>query len=157
MSAGCISERTLHPWNIQVGGSVFVSCQRTLLIDRLSLIQRHAPWNMVDLTMHKLQRVDGVDVAQETERNFTTAKYVAWPCCACLLLSFFLFPVRHPLHPLCKVCTEVWFTDVCSAVSLPLLWCPSIAQIVTGMRRHAAGAPFFVVLMPFTRRCYVQT
>ena len=38
-----------------------------------------------------------VDVAQETERN--EAKYVAWPSCAWLLLSFFPFPVLHPLHP----------------------------------------------------------
>ena len=27
----------------------------------------------------RLYRVDGVDVAQETERNKATAKYVAWP------------------------------------------------------------------------------
>ena len=38
-----------------------------------------------------------VDVAQETKRNEATAKYVAWPSCAWLLLSRFPFPVRHPL------------------------------------------------------------
>ena len=39
----------------------------------------------------------GVDIAQETERNEATTKYVAWPSCAWLLLRFFLFHVRHPL------------------------------------------------------------
>ena len=48
-----------------------------------------------------MYRVDGVDVPQERERNYATAKYVAWPSSAWLLLSFFLFPVRHPLNPLC--------------------------------------------------------
>ena len=48
-----------------------------------------------------MYRVDGVDVAQETERNKATAKYVALPNCAWLLLSFFLLPVQHTLHPLC--------------------------------------------------------
>ena len=48
-------------------------------------------------------RVDVVDVKQEREGNKATAKYVAWPICACLLLSFFLFPVRHALHPLCTI------------------------------------------------------
>ena len=47
-------------------------------------------------------RVDGVDVAQETERKEATTKYVAWPSCAWLLLIFFPFPLRHKLHPLCK-------------------------------------------------------
>ena len=50
-------------------------------------------------------RVDEVDVAQETERMKATAKYFAWPSCVWLLLSFFLFPVRHPIHPLCADCT----------------------------------------------------
>ena len=51
-----------------------------------------------------LYSVDGVDVSQETERNKATSKYVALPSCAWLLLSFFPFPVRHPLHPLCTMC-----------------------------------------------------
>ena len=46
-------------------------------------------------------RVDGVYVDQETEKNEASAKYVDWASCAWLLLSFFPFPVRHPLHPLC--------------------------------------------------------
>ena len=34
--------------------------------------------------------------------NKATAKYGACTSCAWLLLSFLLFPVRHPLHPLCR-------------------------------------------------------
>ena len=52
-------------------------------------------------SVEQIYRVDGVYVAQETERNKATAKYVALPSCAWLLLSIFPFPVRHPLHPLC--------------------------------------------------------
>ena len=45
-----------------------------------------------------LYRVDGVNVAQEMERNEAAAKYVNWPSCVWLLLSFFLFPVRTSIH-----------------------------------------------------------
>ena len=44
-----------------------------------------------------MYRVDGVNVQQETERNEATAKYVALPSCAWLLLNFFPFPGWHPL------------------------------------------------------------
>ena len=47
-----------------------------------------------------MYRVEVVYVAQEMGRNEATAKYVAWPSCAWLLLRFFPFPVRHPL---CKI------------------------------------------------------
>ena len=47
-------------------------------------------------------RVDGVDVAQETEINKGTTKYVTWPSCAWLLHSFFPFPVKHTIYPLCR-------------------------------------------------------
>ena len=47
--------------------------------------------------------MDGVYVEQETERNSATAKYVSWPSHAWLLLSFFPFRLRHPLHPLCSL------------------------------------------------------
>ena len=34
---------------------------------------------------------------QEMERNGATAKHVAWPSCAWLLLRFFPFPVGNPV------------------------------------------------------------
>ena len=48
-------------------------------------------------TVHVLRK------ANRKRRETKHAKYVAWPSCAWLLVSFFLFPVRHPLHPLCTV------------------------------------------------------
>ena len=45
-------------------------------------------------------RVDGVDVAQETERNEAAARQSWARQHAWLLLSFSLVPLRHPLHPL---------------------------------------------------------
>ena len=38
------------------------------------------------------------------ERNQATAKPVAWPSCAWVLLSFYPFPVGHPEH---EHCTEM--------------------------------------------------
>ena len=61
-------------------------------------------------------RVDGVYDAQETERNKATAKYVAWPSCAWLLLSFFLFPVRHPLCIKCHS-EPIWLQTKTIAIS----------------------------------------
>ena len=52
-----------------------------------------------------IYRVDRQDEPQEMERNYTTAKHVAWFSCAWLLLSFFPYHVGHPVHPLCTVCT----------------------------------------------------
>ena len=44
--------------------------------------------------------VDGVDVAQEMERNLAAARHSWARQNTWLLLSFSLFPVQHPLHPL---------------------------------------------------------
>ena len=41
--------------------------------------------------------------------------------CAWLLLSFFPFPVRHPLHPLCTVSTYSPFQTKIYKVSVHLL------------------------------------
>ena len=50
-----------------------------------------------------LYRADGVDGPQEIERNLATAKHVAWPSCAWLLLNSFPFPVgHHPIRPVQK-------------------------------------------------------
>ena len=51
----------------------------------------------------QIYRADGVDVAPEMERKYATAKHVAWPSYAWLLLNFFQFPVGHPEH---EHCTE---------------------------------------------------
>ena len=48
-------------------------------------------------------RVDGVDVAEETERNEAAARQSWGRQHTWLLLSFSPFPVRHPLHPLCTL------------------------------------------------------
>ena len=61
-------------------------------------------------------RVDVVDVKQEREGNKATAKYVAWPSCAWLLLSFFLFPVRHPLCIKCHS-EPIWLQTKTVAIS----------------------------------------
>ena len=44
------------------------------------------------------------DGPQEMERNKATAKHVAWPSCAWVRLSFFPFPVGHPMSPDCSFC-----------------------------------------------------
>ena len=41
---------------------------------------------------------------QEMERNEATAKHIAWPSCAWLLLTFFPYPVGHPDHVHCTAC-----------------------------------------------------
>ena len=40
--------------------------------------------------------------------NTATAKHVAWPSCARLLLSIFPFPLGHPEHEHCTVWRPVW-------------------------------------------------
>ena len=65
-----------------------------------------------------IYRVDRQDEPQEMERNYTTAKHVAWFSCAWLLLSFFPYHVGHPVHPLCTVCTflqHILICDLCMA------------------------------------------
>ena len=52
-------------------------------------------------------RADGVDGQLEMERNKATAKHVAWPSCAWLLLSFFPYPVGHPEHEHCMGTTPL--------------------------------------------------
>ena len=53
---------------------------------------------------HSNYRVDGVDVAQETERNEAAARHSWARQHTWLLLRFSPFLERHTLHPLCKRC-----------------------------------------------------
>ena len=43
---------------------------------------------------------------QEIGKNEETAQHVAWPSCAWLLLSFFPFPVGHPVAHRCLMTTK---------------------------------------------------
>ena len=49
-----------------------------------------------------IYRMDGVDVAQETERNQAVARHSWARQHTWQLLNFSMFPVRHTLHPLCR-------------------------------------------------------
>ena len=82
-------------------------------------------WPLKTTNPWPMYRVDGVNVAQETQRNWATAKYVAWPSCAWLLLSFFPFPVRHPLHPLCTDFSEGNNSNI-------ILWFPCFPPLKIG-------------------------
>ena len=53
-----------------------------------------------------MYRAATLDVAQEMERNEATDKHVAMPSCAWLQLSFFPFPVLHPMSAGCT-CGDV--------------------------------------------------
>ena len=49
------------------------------------------------------------DCPQEMEIIQATANHVAWLSCAWLLLSFFLFPVGHPMSAGCTVSLPLTF------------------------------------------------
>ena len=71
------------------------------------------------------------DGQQEMERNEATAKHVAWPNCAWLLLRFFPFPVGHSVaahsrmtpsrHPVAlqKEVSSFYYHDSLSKVTKP--------------------------------------
>ena len=48
------------------------------------------------------------DGAKEMERNEATAKHVAWPSCAWLLLRFFPFPVGHSVAAPVRSMDVLW-------------------------------------------------
>ena len=72
------------------------------------------------------------DGPQEMQRNLATAKHVAWPRCAWLLLSFFPYPVGHPEHEHCM-----------KFIYQPNHWKrPSTSQNVTQSRTPCSPFPF---------------
>ena len=102
--------------------SASISCRFAILIStRFGTTPRGiAPFNCFSFIAYSARAQAG---PQEMERNEATAKHVAWPSCAWLLLSFFPYPVGHPEHEHCTVCENAAFLSKeeerqCSAVIL---------------------------------------
>ena len=64
-------------------------------------IMTTAAWYCAALGATEMYSLRAQDGPQEMERNEATAKHVACPNCAWLLLSFFPLPVGHPEHGHC--------------------------------------------------------